>query len=215
MTPQKNNIELLINQSAHPRIDLARAMQRLTLLSEWPARNKISFSRDELANRLGYKPTSGSAGATITALERFGLLQKLETEYACTDLANKILAAELRSSDYHDLIAAAFHTPEMYRWLDSKYGADLPEEIHAVLVGRYHNHNVNDDNVKSIVDNYLKSITFVKTLPSSGQSNPSDTTGYVEINFKGHTISVSKKYLLEAIQKTRDDDMAKINESLK
>ena len=197
--------------NAYPGMDLARAVLRFLGLKK-RAGAAINFDRKELVEVLGFGPNSGGANMVISALIHFGLLRRVETNYHYTDLGNRLLAAESGSEEYTKALLEALRSPELYRWLNGKYDR-LPDEIEDILIGRYHNRGVKSSNVKGIIANYLKSVTFANTQP--GQSDDSVDDDYVSINVRENKILVYKKYLLEAINKTRDDELAKVYESLR
>lgn len=198
--------------NAHPSIDLARAVRRLLDLKK--STNKTHFTKAELKHALGFAEKSGAASPVISALIHFGFLKKDETGYVYTELANTLSAVSTESKEYRELLLLALSSPELYGWLNDRYGEDLPDEIDTILIGKYHHRNVTEKNAKSIIANYLKSIDFVK---SAGKISSSETGAdeYIQVNFINNTVPIYKKYLLEAIEKTRKDEQAKINESLK
>jgi hypothetical protein len=206
-----SNIGAVPLPNAHPSIDLARATRRLLDLKK--TTSKTRFNRAELIRDLGFGPKSGAANPVISALIHFGFLQREETDYVYTELADKLSAVNADSKEYHDLLGQALSSPELYKWLSSKYGEQLPDEIDDILIGKYHDRNITNGNVKGIVNNYLKSITFTKNIIKhiDDKSEPDE---YVSVSFRGNTVPVYRKYLLEAIQRTRDDELTKINESL-
>lgn len=204
-----SSVEQAPLQNAHPNIDLARATRRLIELKN--ATDKVRFDRINLVQALGFKPESGAANPVVSALIHFGFLRREETDYIYTDLGNQLSSATVGSKEYHKLIEQALFNPELYKWLGEKYKNSLPDEIDDILIGKYYNRNITSKNVKGIVNNYLKSVTFA-TNETNGEAR---TDEYVPVSFRGNTIPIYKKYLLEAVQRTREDELAKINESLK
>jgi hypothetical protein len=206
-----SGIEAAPLQNAHPNIDLARATQRLLDLKK--ATNNTRFSRDELVSSLGFSPTSGAATPVISALIHFGFLQRANTDYIYTELANSLSLASADSSEYRVLIKQALSAPEMYEWLNNKYGDQLPDEINDILIGKYHDRHVTNKNVKEVVNNYLKSVAFANKThtPKEGELELGE---YISVSFRGNTVSIYKKYLLEAIERTQEYELAKISESL-
>lgn len=206
-----SGIEAAPLQNAHPNIDLARATQRLLDLKK--ATNSTRFSRDELVRSLGFSPTSGAATPVISALIHFGFLQRADTDYIYTELANSLSLASVDSREYRELIKQALSRPEMYMWLNDKYDDRLPDEINDILIGKYHDRHVTNKNVKEVVNNYLKSVAFAnKTYTPKDRGAELDE--YIPVSFRGNTVPIYKKYLLEAIEKTHEHELAKITESL-
>lgn len=206
-----SGIEVAPLQNAHPNIDLARATQRLLDLKK--ATNSTRFSRNELVSSLGFSPTSGAATPVISALIHFGFLQRADTDYIYSELANSLSQASADTREYRELIKQALSTPEMYKWLSDEYGDQLPAEIDAILIGKYHDRHVTNKNVKEVVNNYLKSVAFANkthTLKNKG----TELDEYIPVSFRDNTVPIYKKYLLEAIEKTHEYELAKISESL-
>ena len=201
-------------QNAHPGIDLARAISRLEGLKE-RAGDQDMFTRGELVSKLKFAPTSGGANVVISALQRFGFLRKLENnDFTYTDFGTKFLATRPEDKGYDELLRDALRTPELYNWLDSKYGEQLPEEITDILIGKYHDRNVRKDNVKAIINNYLKSVAFAKgAFRPTPRRHELDEYALVSLG-DGTKLPIYKRYLLEAIEKTHNDELAKINNSL-
>jgi hypothetical protein len=208
-------------QNAHPGLDLARVLARFEGL-EKVAKGEKKFARRELMIKLGFQAkVSGAAHTIISAMVHFDLLRKVGSHYVYSDAANKLLATPRNSKEYASLLREIVLSPELYKWLDTEYGPNIPKEAIDVIVRRYKTRNINNKNVKQIIGNYEKSIDFVKTISEQADTDQgkqfpaSEDSEYIEVSFRGSTISIYKKYLLEAYQKTRDDELAKLNESLR
>lgn len=196
-------------QNAHPGIDLGRALERLAKLRE-NDKGKLSFTRPELKRALGFNSDSGFATRVISALLHFGLLERMDAIYMYTELGNNLLKAEPSSNDYIQLIQESFTNPEMYRWLYDTYGSQLPAALEDVLIDKFGNRNVNGDNVKEIITNYRKSLALVAKKATRQPTVQADADEDVEVNFRGTTVLISKKYLSEAIRKTNEDKLASL-----
>lgn len=192
-------------------MDLARVLRRFVDLRAKVT--QVKFNRKELVNELGFGPNSGAANSVISALMHFGLLQRIETDYIYTDLGNRFALISPGTREYSTLLTEALRSPELYNWLDGKYGESLPEEINEILIGKYHDRGIKKENIKNIINNYLKSVSFTKNTPRH-KDKGRELDEYISVSFMGNVVPIYKEYLREAIRKTREDELVKINESL-
>ena len=196
-------------QNAHPGIDLGRALERLAKLRE-NGDGKLSFTRPELKRALGFQSDSGFATRVISALLHFGILERMDAVYLYTELGGNLASADPGSNRYTQLLQESFTNPEMYRWLYDTYGSELPKGLESILIDKFGNRNVNGDNVREIVSNYMRSLALVTKKAPHRNTTQLDIDEDVEVSFRGTTVLISKKYLSEAIRKTNEDKLASL-----
>jgi hypothetical protein len=196
-------------QNAHPGIDLGRTLERLAKLRE-NDNGKLSFTRPELKRALGFQSDSGFATRVISALLHFGVLERIDAVYLYTELGSNLASADPGSNRYTQLLQESFTNPEMYRWLYDTYGSELPKGLESILIDKFGNRNVNGDNIKEIISNYMKSLALVTKRALRQNPAPSDLDEDIEVSFRDTTFLISKKYLSEAIRKTNEDKLASL-----
>lgn len=203
-------------QNAHPGLDLARVYVRFQSLNE-ASNGAKKFSRRELMKDLGFgAETSGAANTLISALVHFGLLNKSGTDYIYSPIASRLLATTPDSEQFFALLREVALTPELYKWIYDEYGNDIPENISEKLIRKYRHRNINTPKAaERVVSNYRKTLEFASMDTQDKEvkfSSPSEE--YIEVAFRGQTVAVYKRYLIEAIQKTHDAEIEKINATL-
>lgn len=203
-------------QNAHPGLDLARVYARFQSLSE--ASNGVKkFNRRELMRKLGFEAeTSGAANTLISAFVHFGLLNKSGTDYIYSPIAIKLLAATSDSEQLLALFREIALSPELYKWLYDEYGNDVPENISEKLIRKYRHRNINTPKAaERVISNYRKTLEFARIGTQRQEVKPnSPSEEYIEVAFRGQTVAIYKRYLIEAIQRTHDAEIKKINATL-
>jgi hypothetical protein len=203
--------------NAHPAINFETAYTYIKAIGD-RVRNDL-LDRESLLKAMGFKTATGNASNAIGSLGHFGLLVKVEGGYLLPKSTRELLALKIGSEEWRDKALSAATKPELYKKLFKTYKADLPASLANDLVKEYGNRNIHRKNVDRVIKNYRESLRFVgysvNEQPTRELSLEQKPSNVIEVNLGGNTISIAKRYLLEAYEKTLKDDLILVQESLK
>ena len=127
--------------------------------------------REVVAKAMGYAGLNGASATSVSALHKFGLLEKAGEEVKLSDRAMRILAPH-SVSEREEAIREAAQEPELFRELTERFPGKIP----------------NDDLLK----NYLIRKNFAPAALSAVISAYRDTSDMVEREGGGYVSEVQK-----------------------
>jgi hypothetical protein len=206
-------------KNAHPAINLESAYGYAQMVSK-RFQSNVAFDRKSLLRAMGFERVTGTSQNAAGSLVHFGLLERVDGGYIISTSTRELFSLRRDSEGWASKLKLLALNPELYSYLYGVYKSELPQDIGKQLIERYGDRNVNESNVHTVVANYLKSLAFagypveasthkVRVLSSK------EATDRKEIEMDGQTVMVSKKYLLEAYQKTLQEDLQRVQEKLR
>jgi hypothetical protein len=217
-------VQKMIN--AHPAMNFQEAYEHAQTLwirvraGSAGKRDFIFSSRGDLLIAMGRSYKSGSSHTIAAALVHFGFLTKTEEGgYRLSSEGRDLLSLNQTSDRWQQTAKELAIKPELYNYLYKEYGAKLPSNISAQLIGRYGDRNINRANVESVIKDYRKSLSFAGYPEESSEREPFTTSSnhledLQEVPLDGQTLSISKKFLLEAYEKTLQEKLKRVKQAL-
>jgi hypothetical protein len=119
----------------YPAISLAQAVQQITKLFE--KINQHAAPREAVATGLGYSGLHGASATAISALLKYGLLDRDGEDYKLSERAMKIIAPHSPSEKAEALNTAA-RDPALFAELIDHFKGDVPNDdlMRAYLIRR-------------------------------------------------------------------------------
>ena len=171
--------------SAYPAVSLKKAVETAVILSD--KLGSGPYSREAVAQALGYKGVSGASAVKVAALVHFGLLNRKGSSYHQSNLSKRILVPKTEE-DKKIATAEALLTPTLYAKLSEKYsGNSLPTLLENIL---YHEFNIMQSASKEAAENFRQSAEFAGFLKNGILLNAPDVT----IEPSAENIAPEEKY---------------------
>lgn len=143
---------------AYPAISLEEAVASVGKLRQ--AIGKGPYSREAMAEGLGYKNLNGAAVRKVAALAHFGLLSRKGNVYIQTILVEHIINAITEEEKSLALIEAV-RTPTLYASLIKEHGnRALPSMLDKIMIRQ----GISDKVAKGVADDFKKSLEFSRIL---------------------------------------------------
>lgn len=107
----------------YPQIGLSTAI--VGLKKVWDRNHKAPARRDVIVSALGYKGYNGASAGVLSALIKFGLLEREGEEYRVTTLGRSILTPS-SEQERAKAIKEAAHKPVLFNQLVTKFDGVVP-----------------------------------------------------------------------------------------
>ena len=209
-------------KNPYPSLDLEEAYKWIARLKD-NVNSTRTLDRPALREALGLKATNPLTDNVIASLTHYGLVGRpMRSAYRISDLAFQLLKAPFKSTEWQFLALKSATAPELFDYLYSHYGANLPVDADKTILDeeREEYRNINRENVKRILELYLASLAFAgakqsnTTVTSKNGNTTVRLTGadsFIDVDLgDGITIRVPKKTLLEIYE----NEARKVREKL-
>jgi hypothetical protein len=144
----------------YPGLNLADALEAAEKLRKAYGASS-AYSRETVAEALGYQGLSGTATKKVAALTHFGLLTRDATVYRQSEIANRIFN-HLDDEEKRQSIISALKSPALYQKLIAEFdNKALPTALDKVLIRNY---NITESAAKSAAKIFIESATFAGVL---------------------------------------------------
>lgn len=141
--------------SRNPLGNLEEAVKALETVNK--ALGKGPYSRDSVAQALGYSGVHGRSGRKVAALVQFGLLNREGNKYSQSDLASRILFP-VSDQDKIEAIIIAVKSPTLYAKLIAKYeNQSLPTLLANIMAREY---GINSKNSEEAAKTFKESLEY-------------------------------------------------------
>lgn len=141
---------------SYPSLSLREAVDRVGLLHK--AIGVHATSREMLAKGLGYSSLSGSSATTISALNKYGLIDGRGDDVRVSDRAMAILHPHSEEERRQALRDAALE-PDLFRELHDRFPGDAPNPD--LLMNYLVRNKFSSDAARTAVLSYKETIEFV------------------------------------------------------
>ena len=159
----------------HPFMDLESSVDKARILYEREYLHSIA--REVMIAHWKISPFSGSTGKIISALKKFGLIQKMKSPtetYRVTELAEKIFKDKrTQSSERDQLLGKAFLGVPIYKDVWEKFDGDIPSNEafeHYLRAER----GFNENSIKPFIERFKRGIEYAKLGPAEADSSTAD-----------------------------------------
>ena len=178
---------------------------------------EVAFrSRGDLLTTMGRSPKSGTSHSIAASLVHFGFLERTESdEYRLTPDGRDLLSLDQDSDRWQQAARTLAVKPELYQYLRRRYPSELPGSISSELIDQYGDRNINRANVENVLKDYRQSLGFAGYPVQTGEMERlKQSVELQEVQFNGQTMLISKKFLLEAYEKTLEENLRQVKETL-
>ena len=146
-----------IRSPNYPRISLREAIEQVTRVYEEEGTH--SASDGDIVKDLGYKSLNGTSSGVLSALKKYGLLQRDEGGFKVTSDAVAIIELPPGSSEHSAAVRKSAFRPVLFAEMYEKYGPDLPNDrtLRHFLITK----NFNPKTTNEVICVYRDTLEFV------------------------------------------------------
>lgn len=157
-----------------PSISLPDAIQRVSQI--YRDQRQYPSNRDTIAKSMGYRGLNGASSQTISALNKFGLLEGTGDSLRVSDLGQELALHRLGDPEFGEAVKIAAMEPTFYQELQSLYPSGLPRSDHALratLIKR----GFLETAIDGAIEAYRQTMALVAEVDASSASSRSDQVG--------------------------------------
>jgi len=156
----------------YPAISLEEAM--VLAMKIWNKEKRTALSSEAAAIAMGYASLSGAARPKLSALKKYGLLEKSGRNYRISDLALKALHGTPKEKV--DSLTEAIKSDKLFAYLINEFPEASADTLKSVLITK---HGFSDDGAVKCTTAFLAS----KNLAFNGHTsdNGADEKGDIEV----------------------------------
>jgi hypothetical protein len=179
-----------IRSPTYPRISLREAIEQVTRVYEEEGTH--SASDGDIVKDLGYKSLNGTSSGVLSALKKYGLLQRDEGGFNVTSDAVAIIELPPGSSEHSAAVRKSAFRPVLFAEMYEKYGPALPNDrtLRHFLITK----NFNPKTTNEVIRVYRDTLEFVSEDLAAYPKVEEKNQPKVEVPRNQRSSSPSKKF---------------------